>query len=1377
MYTKNLIHLLLHFVCFLTLKSVKSQSQEYVPPSPNAASLGEYGRVPVSLFNGLANVNIPLGSISEDGVTIPISLGYHGGGIKQHNFPSWVGLGWDLQSGGVITRKTNGAVDELLDMTVGNNASYYYNYNMASVTNWYSYEKMYEYFYPETPAQMPKVNFAPQPDEFIFNFGGYSGSFFYDHTGKWQVRSKEPVHIQIKETLKTDYILEPANQQSNKAYTLPRIFYQFILITPDGTSYTFGGTPNSIEFNRPISHAIDPRFSITATSWYLTKVITKNGKEILLDYERDGINAQAAPSYYTYSAGVNGQAVVASSSTILNVSIINPCYLRSINTEDQAVYFLRSATNQLPYKFDEGYTNILRPLGIRDGNDQEIISQDMLYTHTVMSQMGYSDIIWPANGSVPIYTGTKPHPTLTGLYFKWVKLDQIRFFTKTGINPSNLSDDLKMLKQFDFQYTDEPTSRLILDSLTEVSGEGTTIKPSYSFSYYNRQAIPSYYPDRTDHWGYYNGGIEVPDFKNKQTKSFTLKPASAHTFSFTTGQTGDVVISLPGYLGEDWAVTYDFADNAYNGALLSMRSRLPVNGHWTTYSNNEAYVLTKTFRNVPPGTYYLRVYSDSRNATPGSSTDQLYIDYNGESSSGSGTITGNGIEDFLGTAYKGIDSELMKAGVLTSIKYPTGGKTDFEYEPHDYEKIAKRYPFEVQDVVRSKAGGLRIRKVSDYDPVGDITQSKEYFYVANYSLSTPGSSSGILSGVPEYTEKGDVNSGGNNYWYVKTSSQPLIPLSKTNGNDITYSEVVEKLADGSYTIFNYSNHDNPKYRDRSVLDGVSQVIGSMILEPNINMELDRGKLLKERIFNNQGTILKSNEFIYDEAPAREQEAVRVVNVSIKEFASTYKPIGAPTSIAINLPSVRLSSSLFFTFPQYLLKKNETSYQQNGTNSLVTTTEYTYNKQYRQPAMKSTINSKQQVVSASYLYPYDINKSHNDFTVYGEMVAKNMINPVVETREKVGGIPTKITKVNYNKFTENNLYLPESIQIQEGTGPLEKALTYHRYDIHGNVLEQESKSTFETYLWGYKSKYPYAKITGDRGVYSEMEWFYDEIGLDMIKMSRAATYPDWQIREETDKIRNFFYDAQVQTYTYAPGIGMTSATDPKGYTITYEYDGFGRLSYIRDHANKLLKKYTYNYSKQSSVEPNWSYFNLAQGKTFIKQGCPIDFVGTPVQYSVKRAVYTSSISQADADIMAKEEIDANGQNNANANGLCVPVNCETITILLYAGNYSNKPTDVTFSSLDGLVTKYYSFPSSGGSTPTMVILPYKSSGYVLKFSSSKQPPNYENSSAVTFSYTLIPGGRKWNIVDGGSMNRSRYVETEPIMFTTSCDKVYVIMAEY
>ena len=46
------------------------------------------------------------------GHKIPISMTYHGSGVRPDQHPGWVGLGWNLNAGGCISRIVNGLPDE-----------------------------------------------------------------------------------------------------------------------------------------------------------------------------------------------------------------------------------------------------------------------------------------------------------------------------------------------------------------------------------------------------------------------------------------------------------------------------------------------------------------------------------------------------------------------------------------------------------------------------------------------------------------------------------------------------------------------------------------------------------------------------------------------------------------------------------------------------------------------------------------------------------------------------------------------------------------------------------------------------------------------------------------------------------------------------------------------------------------------------------------------------------------------------------------------------------------------------------------------------------------------------------------------------------------
>jgi len=83
-----------------------------VPSSPEAASLGKYGDIPIGYHTGVPNISIPLYELKEGDVSLPISLSYHASGIRVAEVASWVGPGWALNAGGVITRAVQHVPDE-----------------------------------------------------------------------------------------------------------------------------------------------------------------------------------------------------------------------------------------------------------------------------------------------------------------------------------------------------------------------------------------------------------------------------------------------------------------------------------------------------------------------------------------------------------------------------------------------------------------------------------------------------------------------------------------------------------------------------------------------------------------------------------------------------------------------------------------------------------------------------------------------------------------------------------------------------------------------------------------------------------------------------------------------------------------------------------------------------------------------------------------------------------------------------------------------------------------------------------------------------------------------------------------------------------------
>ena len=62
----------------LTAYSQVPNIQDYLPGT-QAASLGEYGDIPLSLFSGRVAVSIPLAEVTDGVHKIPVTLDYSGG--------------------------------------------------------------------------------------------------------------------------------------------------------------------------------------------------------------------------------------------------------------------------------------------------------------------------------------------------------------------------------------------------------------------------------------------------------------------------------------------------------------------------------------------------------------------------------------------------------------------------------------------------------------------------------------------------------------------------------------------------------------------------------------------------------------------------------------------------------------------------------------------------------------------------------------------------------------------------------------------------------------------------------------------------------------------------------------------------------------------------------------------------------------------------------------------------------------------------------------------------------------------------------------------------------------------------------------------------
>ncbi|OQP63669.1 DUF5977 domain-containing protein [Niastella populi] len=68
----------------------------------------------------------------------------------------------------------------------------------------------------------------------------------------------------------------------------------------------------------------------------------------------------------------------------------------------------------------------------------------------------------------------------------------------------------------------------------------------------------------------------------------------------------------------------------------------------------------------------------------------------------------------------------------------------------------------------------------------------------------------------------------------------------------------------------------------------------------------------------------------------------------------------------------------------------------------------------------------------------------------------------------------------------------------------------------------------------------------------------------------------------------------------------------------------------------------------------TWLNTVQSGTYTRNNCQSGAIGTNFTYTVNPGTYSSTISQADADQKAINDVNANGQNNTNTNGQCINI---------------------------------------------------------------------------------------------------------------------------
>ena len=583
-------------------------------PSPNAATLSTYGDIPVSLYTGTPSINIPVYVLRGQDVAIPVSLSYHAASVKVNSVPGWLGLGWNLNAGGAIVRQVKSLPDETivntlipygLPITPVERGFYYRcgDYNGQDLLDPLKVDEMTLLTYQNTSAA-DQNNICPtfpncadikygmdySPDEFDFNFLGYTGKFFRTFGDcQWKVVSDDDIKVELEGFIPTDDLQLVGVLPPKTKYENMQVFRGFTLVTPDGIRYTFGVDENAIEFSRSVRNT--NASPLIATAWNLTKIETPTGEVVNYVYSTDihlpvevvenfQNNVLQSVDVITTNCYIQLPGVPPSPSNCITITN-NYTANEWINFTEQEIYDITHPTPQVEInrayqaQLSQRYAEQLLESSITVngetvvGYDASFLSDNMSTRPSAFRTVG--NIVYPSylksvstsfevieferiatkqlnykEEDFNVHPSTDPSnydldaypiPLTSGVNVFHPILLQFTQIDKIKVETTNTGD---FIKEWKLEYINQDDERLKLISINEVDSDGD-LNAGYSISY-NANKLPPYLDDAIDHWGYYNGASlsnsSAWTLTSGETDIYDLTDKSAYSQFRDADQTG-----------------------------------------------------------------------------------------------------------------------------------------------------------------------------------------------------------------------------------------------------------------------------------------------------------------------------------------------------------------------------------------------------------------------------------------------------------------------------------------------------------------------------------------------------------------------------------------------------------------------------------------------------------------------------------------------------------------------------------------------------------------------------------------------------------------------------------------------------------------------
>jgi YD repeat-containing protein len=1081
-----------------------------IPSSPEAHGMGKYGDIPISTYTGTPDISIPIHTIKIGKLSLPITLSYHATGIEVSQESSWVGLGWNLIAGGNISYIPVGADDRLVSQPLTYDLKFILDYVSNGRRGWNTPLFKQEDWYVnwDCPPATNDTSIKCVNKDYIF-------TSILNGAGEPDVYSANFLNYSFK------FIRNPLDNkflflgQKNKCKIEGTGGTNgFVITGEDGTMYHF----KSYESR-----------STSILSWFLTKIISPTGDEITLKYKKAWVSL-IPPLSESLSIGEHQPKTTNRNiSSDLDVSS-NLCYLDTIETRNERVIF--ESDNRVDIS---GGVRLTR-----------IIIKDKL---TNSEKITY-------------------------------RFCNNNYFTGNSTGADYLTDDPFYASIANNFSSDNKSKRLKLDSLVQCNN--SVKNDTYAFTYNDSVPLPYKTSFAMDYWGNYNGQenghglytnskhtiipnifaliLDNSNWNNIPTDFYKFDGAirGASKAHITAGMLTSIQYPTKG------KTVFEFEPNDfYNHKYISSEDEVK---HFTLNTVQAAAVMgfpSSPQYNIAESTFtleqetlvsfygYINLYDaymnlEAVNVPSGFST--INYKYDSQTPSNGHKVEWN--EDIW-----------LHPGTY-KLKCYMPFTSEVIYSPVVYGTLSyKKYDLEVISNQASVGGGVRIKKVTNYDENNTIVSTKRYNYTnqegntsgkllipmrnLKYKQIKIGYSSGITLSSPTYTLYGSS--------YISLSG---LPCGNNVGYDRVEVESYSRSGNNGKEISYFSNSEASLFYDK-----IPYYYGQIV----------NGNLLAKIIVNNIGdTVLveKNNYNLLSGTNTSE-----FVNVLIEDLYS------GPTNICDQSgnPLMYIGRYNIYTYPTenyfVALTKNETThYFSNG--KLKEDAEYFYNPDNF--CIKSIKNSTSNGLKYTNMkYPCDF----PDNPILRSMGEQNQINTLVEKCDSINADNKLKISTEFNLW-HNSFYAPERISSKKDNNSSETRIHYYDYDDKGNVCDVSKENDLRnSYIWDYNQAFPVVKIVGK--AYADIpesiktaitgKAFSGSTNYEAIKADRKYIY---------DQLGSILSDrtCMVTYYTYAPLIGLTSQTDPNGVTTYYEYDDFGRLKCIKDNDGNILKTYDYNYKR-------------------------------------------------------------------------------------------------------------------------------------------------------------------------------------------------------